>query len=102
VTARDEMAVRDWLRRALALTGGDGVPSLPGLPIISRTVAPGYEVVGWNRCVHFDVVNKSRQLAPDDFTYWCPAYERQSSRGRVLRCIAADDTAFSMIRPEAQ
>jgi hypothetical protein len=40
VTARDEITVRDRLQRALALTGGDGVPSLPGLSIISLTVAP--------------------------------------------------------------
>jgi tripartite-type tricarboxylate transporter receptor subunit TctC len=40
--------IRAGKLRALALTGGDGVPSLPGLPIIGRTVAPGYEVVGWS------------------------------------------------------
>jgi tripartite-type tricarboxylate transporter receptor subunit TctC len=40
--------VRAGRLRALALTGGEGVASLPGLPIIGKTVAPGYEVVGWS------------------------------------------------------
>lgn len=40
--------IRAGKLRALALTGGDGVAALPGLPIIGRTVAPGYEVVGWS------------------------------------------------------
>jgi hypothetical protein len=40
VTARDEITVRDRLQRALALTGGDGVPSLPGLSIISLPSRP--------------------------------------------------------------
>jgi tripartite-type tricarboxylate transporter receptor subunit TctC len=40
--------VRAGRLRALALTGGEGVASLPGLPIIGKTVAPGYEVLGWS------------------------------------------------------
>ncbi|GGC50153.1 hypothetical protein GCM10011504_30730 [Siccirubricoccus deserti] len=33
--------------RALAVTGGHGVPMLPGVPSIGDTVAPGYDVNGW-------------------------------------------------------
>jgi tripartite-type tricarboxylate transporter receptor subunit TctC len=33
--------------RALAVTGGHGVPALPGIPSIGDTVSPGYDVNGW-------------------------------------------------------
>ena len=39
--------VRAGRLRALALTGGHGVPGLPGIPSIGDTVVPGFDVVGW-------------------------------------------------------
>ncbi len=39
--------IRNGRLRALALTGGHGVPALPGIPSIGDSVAPGYDVNGW-------------------------------------------------------
>jgi tripartite-type tricarboxylate transporter receptor subunit TctC len=38
--------VRAGRLRALALTGGHGIPALPGIPSIGDSVAPGYEING--------------------------------------------------------
>jgi tripartite-type tricarboxylate transporter receptor subunit TctC len=39
--------VRNGRLRALAVTGGHGIPALPGIPSIGDSVAPGYDVNGW-------------------------------------------------------
>jgi tripartite-type tricarboxylate transporter receptor subunit TctC len=39
--------VRAGKLRALALTGGHGVPALPGVPSIGDTVIPGLDITGW-------------------------------------------------------
>jgi tripartite-type tricarboxylate transporter receptor subunit TctC len=39
--------IRSGRLRPLALTGGHGVPALPGIPSIGDSVAPGYDVNGW-------------------------------------------------------